>query len=110
MHQRLFVALTACVFSVLGDAAKGEVIRFDFTGTVTNRFNNGLPDPSDIFGLTVNVNDPVGGSFAIDTSAAQFGSLNGAVAGAIVGYTQTPPAEIRVSLAGGVFSSDGNFA
>lgn len=90
--------------------ARAEVVRFDFDGTITNRFNNGLPDASDIFGLTVNVGDAVSGYFTIDTSATQFGSFNGSVGGSAVGYTQSQPLEINVNLGSGVFTSDGDFA
>lgn len=91
-------------------AADSATIRYDFDGTIVNRFNNGLPDPSDIFGLTVEVGDSVSGSFTIDTDAPVFGSLNGSISGAAAGYTQSPPQTLSVDLAGGVFSSDGVFA
>lgn len=102
------ISMISVIMSVT--VARAEVVRFDFDGTITNRFNNGLPNPSDIFGLTVNVGDAVSGSFTIDTSAMQFGSLNGSVGGSAAGYTQSQPLDIRVNLGGGLFSSDGDFA
>jgi hypothetical protein len=93
-----------------GTAARAELVRFAFEGTVTNRFNNGLPDASDIFGLSVNVGDAVHGSFTIDTAATVFGSAVGAAGGSAAGYTQVAPQDMQVFLAGGVFSSIGDFA
>ena len=62
MYRRAIYTLL-CLWMISGAKANAEIVRFDFTGTVTNRFNNGLPNPSDIFGLAVNVGGAVSGSF-----------------------------------------------
>ena len=90
-------------------SARAEVVQYVFEGTVINRFNNGLADPSDIFGLSVNVGDSVVGYFSLDTSAPVFATASGPVAGSAKGYTQSSPQEIRINLGGGVFASDGDF-
>ncbi|QDT07661.1 hypothetical protein K227x_60890 [Rubripirellula lacrimiformis] len=101
----------ACaLLTILSSSADAAIVRFDFDGTVFRRFNNGLPDASDIFGLSVTTGDAVSGSFTIDTAATVFGSLTGSVSGAAAGYTQTLPGGIRVELAGGTFTSDGDYA
>ena len=105
------VLFTAFSLGMLaGTSANAEIVRFDFTGSVTNRFNNGLPNPADIFGLTINVGNAVTGSFTIDTGASIFGTANGAVGGTGVGYTQIAPRDMRATLAGGLFTSNGDFA
>jgi hypothetical protein len=106
----LFTFIGLFLSTVGQSASKAAIITFNYTGTVNNRFNNGLPDPSDIFGLTVNVGDAVTGSFTLDTAAPLFGSLNGALSGSAAGYTQSLPLNIRANLGGGLFTSEGDFA
>lgn len=109
--KMMVTAFAGLLFPLLiGNFATAAIVQFDFVGTVTNRFNNGLPDPSDIFGLSVEMGDAVTGSFTIDTSVTPFLTIDGAIGGSAAGYMQMPPLGISVNLAGGVFSSDGNFS
>lgn len=103
LSHGVFCAFSLLLFLHSGiEYVQADIFSFNFTGRVTETSGT-------TFGAVANVNDPLTGSFTIDTDAAVTNTLPGAGgAGSTVVYNQTvAAAKFSVTVDGVVFESDG---
>lgn len=103
------LALLLGLSFITANPASGEVVRFDFTGTVTNAFDNTPGDGDQIFDSNVTEGDAVTGSFTLDTSVVPFATIDGGFSGSGSGYSQSSVIGLTVALNGVTYSNDGAY-
>ncbi len=114
LAKLLFVSKLFCALAmfVIGSSskAKAELVRYDFTGTVTNAFDNNFADPNVLlYDTVVAVDDNITGYFFLNTSATPYATIDGDVAGSGAGYAQAVPQGFRFQINGSTLTNEGAY-